>query len=253
MIPKIIWQTYKIDYESLPEYIKDLCDTWSENNPDYLVNYMSDNDIRDFIKTEFDNDIVKIFDQVPVGVMRGDMFRYLIILNKGGVYADIDTVCQLPCDTWVQEDKDFIVAPEHDMNFCQWTFAANAGNNIIKSVVELMISRLSNPDYSMKNFVHYHTGPSMFTDGINKEINRLSPTFCYPDDKAFCQNLIATCQCNHGDLTRENINIDKFLLYSGNNWDIFRNGAVRHLFGSQTFKFGYNRWIEESDVINAGR
>lgn len=253
MIPSTIWQTYKKPYEQLPDYIKKISNTWKDKNPDYDYVYMSDDDAREFIRKEYGSKVVKLFDNVPVGVMRADMFRYLVLLKEGGIYADLDTICNVPADEWVDRSNLFVVAPEHEMNFCQWTFAASPDNYILNSVVDLMISRLSNPDYSMKNFVHYHTGPSMFTEGINKAIKRDKDVFCYPESKTFCNNLIDLCTCAHGDLTSTTLESDGFLCYSHNNWHIFRNGAVTHLFGSQTFKHDYDRWIDDEGVKNAGR
>jgi mannosyltransferase OCH1-like enzyme len=34
-------------------------------------------------------------------VMKADLFRYLILYDVGGYYADIDVQCSQPLDTWL--------------------------------------------------------------------------------------------------------------------------------------------------------
>lgn len=253
MIPKIIWQTYKENYSKLPSYIVDVTKTWIDKNKDYQYCYMTDDDIKDFICTDYDNKVLELFNNVPVGVMKADMFRYLVTLSRGGLYTDLDTECIISSNQWLDNSSSLVFAPEHDMNFCQWTFAAEANNKILESVVELMIKRLYSPNYNAKNFVHYHTGPSLFTEAINNKIGNNSKVFCNSDTQEFCSSLISTCRCEHGNLTNLEINIDGVLYFSDKSWSIFRDGAVKHIFASQKWTEEYDSWIEDKGVINAGR
>ena len=36
-----------------------------------------------------------IYSSFPIGVMKADFFRYAVLLAHGGVYADVDTACQV--------------------------------------------------------------------------------------------------------------------------------------------------------------
>ena len=233
-IPKTIWQTYKDPYESLAPYMKDAIQTWKDLNPDYEWKYMDDVEAAEFIKLEYGQEWHDIFISLPVGVMRGDLWRYMIIYKYGGVYADLDTECLNPVSTWMIEDKDFIVCPETDHHFCQWTFAASPEHPILKSVLDLIKQRLLNPEYGSEHFVHTHTGPSIWTDGINKALD------------ITVNNLIDDVDLLN---TSDNAKLYKFHCYGKDQWRIFHFESVKHIYGSQKWNDGnYVQWIEDPMV-----
>jgi len=245
MISKIIWQTYKDPIETLPAYAKAAISTWEFHNPEYKHRYMDDKQAGEFIKKEYGQKMYDLFINVPVGVMKGDMWRYLVIYKFGGVYADLDTNCHSPIASWMKEDKSFIVCPEHHQHFCQWTFAATAGHPILKTVIDLMVSRLEEADYSKPHFVHYMTGPAMWTSGICKALG------IYDQDPNADAHFDSTkkglihdmVEFNNSDVAKQN----GFYCYSGDEeWRKFHFQAVTHIYGSQEWKDGnYVQWIED--------
>ena len=233
-IPKTIWQTYKDPYESLAPYMKDAIQTWRDLNPEYDWKYMDDAEAAEFIKIEYGQDWHDIFISLPVGVMRGDLWRYMIIYKYGGIYADLDTECLEPISTWMLEDKDFIVCPETDHHFCQWTFAATAEHPILKSVLDLIKERLLNPEYGAPHFVHTHTGPAIWTDGINKALD------------ISVKNLVSDSDLLNSS---DNAKLYKFHCYGKEQWRIFHFESVKHIYGSQKWDDGnYVQWIEDPMV-----
>ena len=245
MIPKIIWQTYKDPIEKLPDYALAAIESWKFHNPEYEHRYMDDQQAAEFIKNEYDEEIYDLFMSVPVGVMRGDMWRYLVIYKYGGVYADLDTNCQRPVASWIKTDRTFIVCPEHHQHFCQWTFAAEAGHPILKNVIGLMIKRLKEADYSSPHFVHYLTGPAMWTSGIcqflsieDKDPN--ADAVFDPEQKGLIYSMVAF---NETRTAKDS----GFYCYAGDDqWRIFHFDAVKHIYGSQAWKDGnYVQWIED--------
>jgi mannosyltransferase OCH1-like enzyme len=230
MIPKIIWQTYKDSFDMLPQYMKDAAQTWRDKNPEYEWRYMDDEQAAEFILTEFGEEWHNIFINAPVGVMRGDIWRYMIIYKYGGVYADLDTECWKPISSWMMEDKDMIVCPETSEHFCQWTFAASPNHPVIKSVLDQIKLEFINPDYNAQHFVHNLTGPAVWTRGINYKLN------------VNVKNLIDDYLLINSS---ENAKLYKFYCYGGEQWRIFHFEAVKHLYGSQTWKEGYVQWIED--------
>lgn len=230
MIPKKIWQTYKDPYEQLPDYIKDTAATWQILNPEYEYEYMDDYQAGKFVKDFYGDDMADLFDSVPVGVMRGDMWRYLIIYAYGGVYTDLDTKCIKPINTWMKEDKSFIVCPEHDIHLCQWTFAAEPRHPSIKSVIDLMVERLSNnPNWEIPHFVHYYTGPGVWTEGILSSLQVVKKNSIIDE----------SIEWNNLDKAKEL----GFFCYGGEDWRIFHLNSSQHLYGSQNWHHGYEQWI----------
>lgn len=242
-IPKTIWQTYKDEYEALPKYIKDTAESWKKHNPEYEYVYMSDSQAADFILEKFGTEYYEIFKSLPVGVMRGDMWRYLIIYEYGGIYTDLDTVCNKPIDSWLEDGYEFIVCPENEVHLCQWTFAATPKSPILKSVIDLMISRLKSPQFDIPHAVHIHTGPAVWTEGILKEIGVISEDEVsnYELTNGKTLNLLFDYEkINNLEKSKQH----KLLIYGGKNARIFHEDAVKHLYGSQTWNEGYVQWIK---------
>lgn len=231
MIPKIIWQTYKDPFDQLQPYMLDSINTWKNLNPEFEYRYMDDAQSAEFILKEYGQEWHDLFISLPVGVMRGDLWRYMIIYKYGGVYTDLDTECWNPINVWLNEDYDMIVCPETDLHFCQWTFAASAGNPILKSVLDTIKDRLLNPEYGSPHFVHTHTGPAIWTEGINKALG------IKVDNLINDYLLLNSC---------DNAKLYKFHCYGGENWRIFHFVDVKHIYGSQRWNDGnYVQWIED--------
>ena len=231
MIPKIIWQTYKDSFDQLQPSMVDAVNTWKNLNPDFEYRYMDDTQAAEFILNEYGQEWHNIFVNLPVGVMRGDLWRYMIIYKYGGVYADLDTECLNPINTWLNEDYDMIVCPETDIHYCQWTFAASAGHPVLKSVLDTIKEKLLNPEYGSPHFVHTHTGPSIWTEGINKALD-------FKIDNLISDYLLLN-SC-------DNAKLYKFHCYGGENWRIFHFIDVKHIYGSQKWDDGnYIQWIED--------
>ena len=234
MIPKIIWQTYKDPIDNLAPYMHEAMDTWKSLNPDYEHKYMDDIQAAEFVLEHFGQEWHDIFVNLPVGVMRGDLWRYMIIYIYGGIYTDLDTLCLEPISKWMKEDADMIVCPETDIHFCQWTFAAAPQHPIIKSVLDHIKEMLKSPNYNMDHFVHIHTGPEAWTVGIfnalDVKVNNIIEDYL----------LINECK---------NAKLYKFHCYGGEQWRIFHFESVKHIYGSQKWNDGkYVQWIEDDLV-----
>jgi mannosyltransferase OCH1-like enzyme len=231
MIPKVIWQTYKDPFDQLQPYMLDAVNTWKTLNPEYEYRYMDDDQAAQFILEEYGQEWHDLFIGLPVGVMRGDLWRYMIIYKYGGVYADLDTECLNPINVWLNEEYEMIVCPETNLHFCQWTFAASAGNPVLKSVLDTIKEKLINPTYGSPHFVHTHTGPAVWTEGIMKTL----------DIKV--NNLIDDYLLLNSS---DNAKLYKFHCYGGENWRIFHFVDVKHIYGSQKWDDGnYIQWIED--------
>jgi mannosyltransferase OCH1-like enzyme len=221
MIPKIIWQTYKDPFYQLPQYAKACAQTWKDLNPEYKYMYMDDEEARSFILHEFGEDWLEIFDSCPVGVMRGDIWRYLVIYTYGGVYADLDTICLKPISEWV-DSKYSVVISEDDIKetYNQLTFASEPNNIIFKTVIDEIKNGFQNPNYNNKNFVDELTGVKVWTKAI-KSINLdvLKNIYIYPENKN---------------------------IYLQNSEALYFDQSVKHLTASANWKEdGYVQWQKE--------
>jgi hypothetical protein len=96
MIPKIIFQTHEYGYEELPYWFKQTSMSWRNLNPGWKYVY---HDVAQRSKYVKDNssELYKIYSDV-IKPHQADIWRYLIVKNMGGVYADMDSFCMKPMD-----------------------------------------------------------------------------------------------------------------------------------------------------------
>jgi hypothetical protein len=196
MIPKIIWQTSKEPFNQLPRYAKDAAETWKNLNPEYKYIYMDDDEAKSFILHEFGEDWLEIFNSYPLGVMRGDLWRYMVVYIYGGVYADLDTLCINPIDTWINKKEDLIICIDDDnKNYAQLAFAAKPNNITIKNVLDLIKEKSKNINIKDKDFVPNTTGVYIWSKAIKMGMFDKHSIYCY----------------------------------NGKNRHLFHNGAIKHL------------------------
>lgn len=253
MIPKNIWQTYKTSYENLPEYAMKATATWIEKNPDWKYEYFSDSDVMDFVKDNFGNEWIKIFESCPIGVMRADIWRVMIVYVYGGMYTDLDTICHVPISLWFDKipDKRIILNAEHEIHIQQWTFLAEASHPVLEHILYNIEKAFGNPDYTNEHFVHAMTGPGIFTKSVLEFLNMWHPSSDIDgevyklDDWAKFNghkvNLIKDVdEINSSSLAQD------YGLYITPSFRFFHNEVSEHLYGSQIWDDGrYDQWIVE--------
>jgi mannosyltransferase OCH1-like enzyme len=185
MIPKIIWQTYKDPFNELPQYIRDCLQTWKDLNPEYEYRYMDDNEAKNFILQEFGQDWLDIFNSYPLGVMRGDLWRYMVVYIYGGVYADLDTLCKQPINSWINKNKDMIICVDDDPQYyAQLAFAASPNNPTIKLVLDLIKEASAKTPYANMEYVDKTTGILIWTEAVKHGIKNNHSIYCYDKENS---------------------------------------------------------------------
>ena len=121
MIPKTIFQTHEYKYEELPEWFKQTSMSWRNLNPGWEYVYHNEKQRAAYVKSE-SPELYKIYKDIKKP-HQADIWRYLIIRNEGGVYADMDSFCTTPMD-YVLEGL-----PYHIDIVCTRTEKRNHTNN----------------------------------------------------------------------------------------------------------------------------
>lgn len=93
MISKNIFQTHEWEYDSLPEYMKQITMTWKNINPDWNYIYMGSEKRKKYVEMSLP-EILPYYEKVS-NISQADIWRYLITYNMGGIYADMDSVCNM--------------------------------------------------------------------------------------------------------------------------------------------------------------
>lgn len=231
-IPKVIYQTWKS--KELPSKLESLANTWKDINPDFKYKYYDDADCAKTIETFGDINLRLCYDKMPIPVMKADMWRYVVVYANGGVYADIDTQCNIPASEWIPDNAKLVLSLENDFHFCQWTFAASKNHPALKSVIDSVICESRGYiDTSYDHFVHKATGPGVFTTGIlnylsfitGKSLSKASDSLAYRDE------------------------LSSYGIYI-NDKELFSFTAVSHKYASQWGDVTeYDSWTKQSRIL----
>lgn len=152
-IPSAIHQTW-ISHNQLTSELITYRESWLQLNPNTTILFYSDLDALDFIGVYFP-DWCDVYEALPLPVLKADLFRYLVMMKRGGIYTDIDTTCIKPLKQWNRteqwDDVGFVVGVESDsiwdpdwshhgiarkLQIVQWTFASKPDHPILKKLLE---------------------------------------------------------------------------------------------------------------------
>ena len=107
-IPATIFQTFKS--AEVPERIHDAAMGWVERNPGFAYRFFDDADARAFVGAHFGERALAAFDRTPPGAFRADFWRYCALFVEGGVYIDIDSICECDLAELLGAEETFVSA-----------------------------------------------------------------------------------------------------------------------------------------------
>ena len=81
-------------------------------NKDYDQVIYTDEQINDYVLSNYDSEVYKAFNKLTVMTAKVDFWRYLILYQKGGIYLDIDSTINSKISTFLNEDDDALITAE---------------------------------------------------------------------------------------------------------------------------------------------
>ncbi len=90
MIPKIIHQTWKT--EDIPREWAESKASWQRFHPDWRYIFWTDRDLESFIAERYPW-FIETYRDYPYAIQRVDASRYFILYEYGGIYSDLDVIC----------------------------------------------------------------------------------------------------------------------------------------------------------------
>uniref|UniRef100_A0A7S4NHU3 Alpha 1,4-glycosyltransferase domain-containing protein n=1 Tax=Odontella aurita TaxID=265563 RepID=A0A7S4NHU3_9STRA len=142
-IPRIVHQTYseEISAGRYP-HLKRLQNSWKNSGWEYR--FYSDEEARAYVAEHYPRQFLDAFDALLPGAYKADLFRYLVLLKDGGIYADIDVFLNANLDEVVSPTTSFFVprdrVAEYAANgtYCLWNgfLGASSGHPFLVRAVE---------------------------------------------------------------------------------------------------------------------
>ncbi|KAH8146996.1 uncharacterized protein LAJ45_09077 [Morchella importuna] len=196
--PAYIWQTWKYTPASaeFKEEFRITEASWTEKHPDFVHEVITDQVANHLIRHLYSGvpDVLDAYDALPLPILKADFFRYLILLARGGIYADIDTLALKPATEWLSDnfklsDVGMVVGIEADpdredwsqwysrrIQFCQWTIQSKPGHPVLREIVANITMETLDRKKAKKlsidhdNVVEW-TGPAVWTDAVFEYFN----------------------------------------------------------------------------------
>ncbi|CAO2658467.1 Nn.00g061900.m01.CDS01 [Neocucurbitaria sp. VM-36] len=162
-IPRAIW--YKLGPHGLTDDTRRWTDSCIKSNPDYQVEFMTDESGDEYVRTAFAYrpDIVNSYLALSVPIFKADILRYLLLYDQGGIWSDLDISCEgIPIDDWVpaeyRDDAGLVVGWEFDQGwskpffrqFTSWTIMAKPRSPHMMQVIEDIMQTLHEKAHETK-------------------------------------------------------------------------------------------------------
>lgn len=150
LIPKIIHQTWKT--ADVPVRWQSAVDSVKRYHPGWEYRLWTHADMDDYVSRN-KPDLWPIFHGFEKDIMRADVFRYVLMHDIGGLYADLDYRFLRP---FPYGDAELLLADEFSLSFgdrfeqvASFVFASRAGHPLWKDIlVELLKSPPKVNDYT---------------------------------------------------------------------------------------------------------
>ena len=139
MIPKTIFQTWKT--QNLPRKVSRLHDKMLKLNPEYQHIIYTDSQMDDYMYSNTDGDLKKVYFKLNNIVAKADLWRFTVLLNEGGIYLDIDSEIVKPLSKLISTNDRAIITAERNKDlFVQWALIFEKGHPILSRTLENIIS-----------------------------------------------------------------------------------------------------------------
>jgi mannosyltransferase OCH1-like enzyme len=186
-IPKIIHQTAPSDESKWRPVWKRCQQSWKSKHPEFEYRFWSDEDLDNFMKTEYPDFYHDVYQHYDQKIKKIDAVRYFILYHYGGVYADMDYLCQFRFFDDLPQDKVSINESQVGMDegFQNALMISPKGHEFWKHVIERLKKTKDEPDVLMC------TGPIVVSRTIKEfpemanplPISEYNPYFLHSSDK----------------------------------------------------------------------
>jgi mannosyltransferase OCH1-like enzyme len=187
-IPLKIYQTWHT--KDLIPNLKECVKSIKDNNPEFEHNLFDDDECREFIKNNYNQEILWAYDKLYPGAYKADLWRYCILYKTGGIYIDIKYKCINNFKFITIIDKEYYVLDRKEgyyneqKSIYNGLIICNKNNPLLLNLINRIIE---NVKYNFRGVNSLHpTGPILFgilyEEYYNKKINTNDFDLIYSKD-----------------------------------------------------------------------
>jgi mannosyltransferase OCH1-like enzyme len=141
-------------------------------NPEIECHLFDENGCRDFIKENYDSDVLDAYDALFPSSYKSDLWRYCVLYINGGVYVDADTICLLPLKNYILPNDEFVVSRDDPMSksyLCNGFIASTPKHPFLKKQIDKIVN---NVESNKKCYYLDISGPGLLGKSVNEVIGR---------------------------------------------------------------------------------
>jgi hypothetical protein len=155
IIPLNIFQTWHT--LDLPPKMKEKVNLLKDNNPEFIHHLYDENMCREFISSNFDNDVLYTFDNLKPREYKADLWRYCVLYMKGGIYLDIKFECINGFKLITLTDKEYYVKNKYIYNnnygiYNGFLVCLPFNNKLLKVIYDIVDNVKNTVYFNINNF-----------------------------------------------------------------------------------------------------
>jgi mannosyltransferase OCH1-like enzyme len=186
-IPRVIYQTWSS--KTLPKKMAECVDRLKKANPTFEYHLFNDAECRQFIKDNYDADVLEAYDTLLPGAFKADLWRYCILYDKGGVYVDIKFQCEpgFSFEDILLKGENFYVREYNDQGTGLYShilytgvIASKPKNPVFQKCIRQIVENCKNRYYGPEHTAP--TGPYLFASKSEPQEIESSEYAYYEED-----------------------------------------------------------------------
>ena len=161
-IPLNIFQTWHT--LDLPPLMKQNLEKLKVDNSEFIHYLYDDAMCRNFLKNNFDEDVLYTFDKLKPGAYKADLWRYCILYKYGGIYLDIKYYCINGFKLINLTDKEYYVRDRennYEIGIYQALLSCYPNNKIMYQSIYKIVENVKNNIYGISSL--HITGPHLLS------------------------------------------------------------------------------------------
>jgi mannosyltransferase OCH1-like enzyme len=184
-----LFQTYH-NKNKIPS---DIYENVKKYAPDYTHIIMDDNDIKNFLKTYYNDIVLQTFNSLKIGAHKADLARYCLLYIYGGLYMDIKVELIKPLRDIFNKGDDIFYSVESNFadHIHQAVIKSPKNNEIFLSLIDYIV-KTGNPlfyiDFCRDLYIQILSDTNKIKTGFlagNKKYYLLKEK-CSSTDKSVC-------------------------------------------------------------------
>jgi len=165
VIPANIFQTWHTKF--LPPLMLNAILQIKQNNPGFHHYLFDQNECREFIRTNFEQNILDAYDKLIPLAYKADLWRYCILYKKGGIYLDVKYV---PINSFKMANlltKEYWVLDLDKDGIYNALLVCKPGNEILLKAINDIVKNVENKFYGANCLEP--TGPKLLWKYFNNK------------------------------------------------------------------------------------